>query len=107
MATHGNDLGREAGKRADLTQRELAGKAGTTQSAIARLESGRTRPAFDDVLRLVRLCGFDLDIRLVRRDAAEWMQARALLELSPGERLEQAQRFAQRVDQLREAMKSA
>ncbi len=68
MATHGNDLVREARKRARLTQRELAERAGTTQSAVARLESGRTRPAFDDVLRLVRLCGFDLDIMLVERD---------------------------------------
>ena len=75
MATHGNDLVREARKRARLTQRELAERAGTTQSAIARLESGRTRPAFDDVLRLVRLCGFDLDVMLVERDDSDWAQA--------------------------------
>ena len=74
----GNDLVREARKRAGLTQRQVAEKAGTTQSAIARLESGRTRPAFDDVLRLVRLCGFDLDIMLVERDDSDWHQAGAL-----------------------------
>lgn len=105
MATHGNDLVREARKRARLTQRELAERAGTTQSAIARLESGRTRPAFDEVLRLVRLCGFDLSTRLVERDAADWMQAQALLRLPEGERLEQAARMARRVDALRTGAK--
>lgn len=103
MATHGNDLVREARKRAGLTQRELADRAGTTQSSIARLESGRTRPAFDDVLRLVRLCGFDLNVRLVDKESADWMQAEELLKMSAGERLEQAVRFARRVDKLREA----
>ena len=87
MATHGNDLVREARKRAGLTQRELAEKAGTTQSAIARLESGRTRPAFDDVLRLVRLCGMDLDITLAERDDSDWAQSQRLLPLSPDERI--------------------
>lgn len=103
MATHGNDLVREARKRAGLTQRELAERAGTTQSAVARLESGRTRPAFDDVLRLVRLCGFDLDIMLVERDAADWMQAQDVVKLPPGERLERSVRFTRRVQALREA----
>ena len=103
MATHGNDLVREARKRAGLTQRELAEKAGTTQSAIARLESGRTRPAFDDVLRLVRLCGYDLDVMLVERDSADWMQAQDLLSVPPSERVERAVRMARRVRQFRQA----
>ncbi len=102
MATHGNDLVREARKRAGLTQRELAEKAGTTQSAIARLESGRTRPAFDDVLRLVRLCGLDLDIMLVERDTADWMQAREALKVPDADRLERSVRFARRVRRLQE-----
>ena len=90
MATHGNDLVREARKRARLTQRELAERAGTTQSAIARLESGRTRPAFDDVLRLVRLCGYDLDVMLVERDDSDWAQASRLRPLTPAERVDRA-----------------
>ncbi len=102
MATHGNDLVREARKRAGLTQRALADRAGTTQSAIARLESGRTRPAFDDVLRLVRLCGMDLDIMLVERDTADWMQAREALKVPAEDRLERSIRFARRVRRLQE-----
>jgi predicted transcriptional regulator len=57
MAGLGNDLLWEARKRASLTQRELAEKAGTTQSAIARIETGHSTPSFDSVVRLVRLCG--------------------------------------------------
>jgi transcriptional regulator with XRE-family HTH domain len=88
MGTMGNDFVREARKRARLSQRELAERAGTTQSAIARLESGRTRPAFDDVLRLVRLCGFDLDIMLTERDESDWAQAKRQLRSSPAQRAE-------------------
>ena len=66
----GNGLVREARKRAGLTQRELAARAGTTQSAIARLESGRTSPRFETVLTLVRLCGLDLDVSLREMDRA-------------------------------------
>lgn len=97
MGTMGNDLVREARKRARLTQRELAEKAGTTQSAIARLESGRTRPAFDDVMRLVRLCGMDLDIMLGERDDSDWAQARALRKLSPEERMDRMVRWGHEV----------
>jgi transcriptional regulator with XRE-family HTH domain len=107
MATHGNDLVREARKRAGLTQRALAELGGTTQSAIARLESGRTRPAFDDVLRLVRLCGFDVEVRLVERESAEWMQAQELLKRSPSERLDLALKVTRQVEELRRAARSA
>ncbi len=87
MAGMGNDLVREARKRAGLTQRELAERAGTTQSALARLENGGSTPTFDTVLRLVRLCGFDLDVMLVERDGSDWAQALRLRQLSPEERL--------------------
>ncbi len=83
--------------RTGLTQRELADKAHTSQSAIARLESGRTRPAFDDVLRLVRLCGMDLDIMLTERDDSDWAQAHALRKLSPEERMDRMVRWGHEV----------
>jgi len=103
MGTMGNDLVREARKRAGLTQRELADKAGTSQSAIARLESGRTRPAFDDVLRLVRLCRMDLDIMLVERDDSDWAQALRQLQLSPVERIRRMEAVARQMLKLRKA----
>lgn len=94
MAGIGNDLVREARRRAGLTQRELAERAGTTQSAVARLESGRTSPSFDIVVRLVRLCGLDLDIMLVERDDSDWAQAERLRDLTVDERLDRFERVA-------------
>jgi transcriptional regulator with XRE-family HTH domain len=97
----GNDLVREARRRAGLSQRELAERAGTTQSAIARLETGASAPSLDTVLRLVRLCGLDLEVALVERDDSDWTQARRLLELTPAQRLDRARRNAHRLHRLR------
>jgi transcriptional regulator with XRE-family HTH domain len=98
MKGMGNDLVREARRRRGLTQTQLAELAGTTQSAIARLESGRTSPAFDDVIRLLRLMGMDLDLMLVERDDSDWIQAQRLLGLSPAERHDAMVSFAQTVE---------
>jgi transcriptional regulator with XRE-family HTH domain len=86
MKGMGNDLVREGRRRVGWTQTQLAEAAGTTQSAIARLESGRTSPAFDDVVRYLRLMGLDLDVMLVDRDDSDWTQAERTLALSPAER---------------------
>jgi transcriptional regulator with XRE-family HTH domain len=71
----GGELVREARKRAALTQRELAERAGTTQSAIARLESGRTSPTLEQVQRLMRLAGFELIVELAPYDDSDRVQA--------------------------------
>ncbi|HEX9775500.1 MAG TPA: helix-turn-helix transcriptional regulator [Actinomycetota bacterium] len=48
---------REARRRAGLTQRELAAKAGVPQPSIARIESGATIPRVDTLDRLLEQCG--------------------------------------------------
>lgn len=53
-------LVREARKRAGLTQRALAGRAGTAQSVIARIERGRTSPTASTLVRLLDAAGFSL-----------------------------------------------
>ena len=95
----GGDLIKEARKRAGLTQAELALRAGTTQSGIARWESNRTSPTLMDVSRLVRLSGLDLEVALVPLDDSDLAQAERLLTLTPQERLERHQRM---MTQLRE-----
>ena len=60
----GPELVREARLRSDLSQGELAARAGTTQSAIARLESGRSSPGFERVLELVAACGLELRVSI-------------------------------------------
>ena len=47
----------DARNRAGLTQQELARKMGTTQSVVARLESGRTRPSMRTLERLAEATG--------------------------------------------------
>lgn len=88
----GGKLVREARRRAGLTQAQLAVRLGTTQSAIARLERGRSEPSFSNVAEAVRACGLELVPRLVAVDDADWSVASANLRLSPEERVRQHQR---------------
>jgi transcriptional regulator with XRE-family HTH domain len=103
----GADLVREARRRAGLTQRELAERAGTTQSAMARLESGRTKPSFDLVVRLIRLCGFRLDVALDPYDDSDIAQAEALLKLPVEDRLDHMQAAVAFAHELREEYRQA
>ncbi|MFT4136123.1 helix-turn-helix transcriptional regulator [Microbacterium sp.] len=97
----GNDLIREARKRRGLTQAQLAELAGTTQSAIARLEAAKTAPSFDDVIRYLRLMDLDLDLMLVERDDSDWAQARRNFALTPAQRHDQLVAWKRTVDGLR------
>lgn len=47
---------------AGLTQAELAARMGTTQSAIARMEGGGTRPTLETLEKLASAVGADLVI---------------------------------------------
>jgi ribosome-binding protein aMBF1 (putative translation factor) len=53
-----------ARRRARLSQAELAARMGTSQSAIARLESGRTLPSTKTLLRFEQATGSKFQIRL-------------------------------------------
>jgi transcriptional regulator with XRE-family HTH domain len=93
----GGSLVREARRRAGLSQEELAARVGTTQSAIARLERGRTEPNHVRVVELVRACGLDLVPTLHVVDDSDLDLARANLRLSVDDRVRQhrgALRFA-------------
>ena len=50
---------------ADLTQEELAARMGTSQSAIARLESGRSRPSTTTLAKLAAATGTKLRVSFV------------------------------------------
>jgi transcriptional regulator with XRE-family HTH domain len=103
VTSYGGDLIREARRRAGLTQAELASRAATTQSAVARWESGRTAISLDDVHRLVRLCGFELELMLVPRDDSDMAQATRLADLSGQERMDRHARVARQLAALQQA----
>jgi len=52
----------EARTGANLTQAELASKMGTSQSTIARLESGKAAPSLSTLRRLAKATGTRLEI---------------------------------------------
>lgn len=103
MSSYGGDLIREARRRAGFTQAELASLAGTSQPGIARWESGRTAVSLDDVLRLVRLCAFDLEFVLLPRDESDGAQAARLAVLSGQERMDRHQRVVRQLRAVRAA----
>ena len=62
-----------------LTQAELAERIGTTQSAVARMESGRGKhsPSLATLSRYAEALGCRLEIRLVRKRAASRSRPKA------------------------------
>ena len=80
---------RQARFRAGLSQSQLAERLGTSQSVIARWESGRTRPSLANLERVVRACGFELELGIGEADPGERSLIERNLALSPAERLDQ------------------
>lgn len=67
MATIPADLLRTARARAGLSQRDLADRARTSQSVVARIELGQTSPTWDTLARLLRAADLELEPRLLPR----------------------------------------
>ena len=57
----------EARRRANLTQHELAARAGTSQPAIVKLEQGATNPTLSTLARCAAAAGCELRFELVPR----------------------------------------
>ncbi len=93
-----------ARRRAGLTQAELAGRVGTTQSAIARLERGENSPSWDRVDEIVRACGLTLEVSMVEPDPVELATIRGSLDLTIDERWRRAVSSARFVLAGRDAM---
>jgi transcriptional regulator with XRE-family HTH domain len=54
----------KARARSGLTQAQIAEKMGTTQSAVARLESGKAKPSFSTLEKYAAATGSRLSITL-------------------------------------------
>jgi transcriptional regulator with XRE-family HTH domain len=81
---------REARLRAELTQRELARRADTSQSVVARIEQGRSDPSTATLARLLAAAGFELRAELTPIAVADTHMlddVARILALAPEERL--------------------
>src|SRR4051794_1266145 len=54
---------RQARREANLSQVDLAGRVGTSQSALARYETGASLPTLPTLERLLAACGRQLEIK--------------------------------------------
>jgi transcriptional regulator with XRE-family HTH domain len=99
---------REARHRRGVSQARLATRAGTTQSAISRIERDRVSPSVETLRSLLHLLGEDLVLSSEERDSGiDRTLNRERLSLPPEERVEQGLEFADFVLRTRaEAMSS-
>jgi transcriptional regulator with XRE-family HTH domain len=81
-----------------LTQRELAERAGVSQSEIARIESGQREPSIPTLQRLLAGAGLELRLRLAPLDNHDQVLADRHARRSPEERASQDTRHRQNVD---------
>lgn len=80
--------------RAGLSQRELARRLNTTQSAIARLESTRSNPTVATLERVLDATGHRLMLASARKESGiDESLIQAQLKLSPAERLARFEAF--------------
>lgn len=73
---HVHRLVQEARQHANLTQRDLAQRLGTSQSAVAKLEQGVTNPTVGTLVRSLAAAGFELRVALVPRPAIDLVTTR-------------------------------
>jgi transcriptional regulator with XRE-family HTH domain len=97
------DLLREGRLRAGLTQQQLARRAGTSQSAIARWESGAVQPSLERLRELIRACGLELTFGIANYDDSYDYFIEQRLKLSPEQRVEQALHEERIYEQIRQA----
>jgi transcriptional regulator with XRE-family HTH domain len=78
---------RYARRRAGFTQRELAGRAGVPQPAIARIERGTVSPRVATLERLLAATGDSLELAPRMGDGVDRSLIRAALARNPEQRV--------------------
>lgn len=94
MKTAGQLL-HEARKRHGVSQKQLAMRASTTQSAISRIERNRVSPSVETLGELLYLLGEDLTLGAEQRDfGIDRTLNEANLVLAPAQRVKRGLAFA-------------
>jgi transcriptional regulator with XRE-family HTH domain len=101
------DLIREARRRAGLTQRQLAERAGKAPSVIGRWERGEVKPPLETVVEMIRACGLDLGLGIYESDDGHDLTLiRRELRRTPAERVETMLNFVRFIAAARTSMSS-
>jgi transcriptional regulator with XRE-family HTH domain len=95
LAAGPGEVLREARRRHGVTQESLAIRAGTTQSAISRIESGRVSPTIETLGDLLYLLGEELELLTFSHDSGvDLTLNESNLRLTPGQRVDRGLAFA-------------
>jgi transcriptional regulator with XRE-family HTH domain len=94
----------EARERHGVSQRRLAIRAGTTQSAISRIERDKISPSVETLRSLLHLLGEDLVLGVEARDfGVDPTINRGKLRLMPAQRVEHGLAFSNQVWETRQS----
>ena len=75
-----------------MSQRQLAARAGTSQSAVARYEAARVLPDIDTLYRLLFACGQRLELSATRVEPESLRQLDESIAMGPRRRVERNRR---------------
>jgi transcriptional regulator with XRE-family HTH domain len=90
--------------RRGISQAELARRAHTSQSAVARIEAGRTSPTVDTLERLADALGLRLELDATDADSGvDPTLVAAALRLAPAQRLRRMAQAARSIERMRAA----
>lgn len=96
------ELLRDARRRHGVSQKRLAIRAGTTQSAISRIERDGVSPSVETLRELLRLLGEDLVVETRPREwGVDATLNRSNFEFTPDQRIRRGLGFADMVRQVR------
>jgi len=98
VETTPGQLLRDARRRRGVSQARLAIRAGTTQSAISRIERDRVSPTVETLHELLHLLGEDLVLAVSERDAGiDRSMVRERFRSTPAQRVEYGRAFSDMV----------
>ena len=102
------ELLREARRRHGVSQARLAVRAGTTQSAISRIERDQVSPTVETMRSLLHLLDDDLELRVAQNDSRiDRSMIRERLKLTPSERIDDRTAFTKSLIRDRQAQRTA
>ena len=90
--------------RAGLSQRALAARAGTAQSAVARIEGGQTSPTWSTLERLLKAANYDVVAHAepsVVVGSHMLQEVPRILRMTPEQRLEEVKNLTEFLHQAR------